>query len=348
MTQRKGIDVSYSNGVIDWDKVKADGIEFAMIRLGYGSDDPGQDDVQFERNVAECERLGIPWGPYLYSYALNVADAKSETAHVLRKLSGKSPELPFGFDMEDADGYKAKHGMPSNETLVDICYEVLLGVENAGYPVRLYASLSWLDNKLNSSKLDRFGKWVAQWNSKCDYAKPYDMWQYTSDGAVNGISGRVDMDYAYFDFGAPASQPAPAKSIDQLAQEVIAGQHGSGDARKAALGSQYDAVQARVNELLGTKQAPAKSIDQLAQEVIAGQHGSGEQRKRELGSQYDAVQARVNELLGAKRPAPVKSIHDLAMEVIRGMHGSGRERMHSLGANYNAVQAEVNRILSGR
>jgi lysozyme len=353
MTQLKGIDVADHQGVINWDAVKADGIQFAMLRMGYGSDITSQDDKQFERNVAECERVGIHWGAYLYSYALSVVDAKSEKDHILRLLKGKKPSLKIGFDMEDADGYKAKHGMPSNATLVDICYEVLSGVEAAGYPVTLYASLSWLNGQLNSPKLDRFDKWVAQWNTSCTYDKPFGMWQYTSDGTVNGITGRVDMDYAYYDFGLSdpqplVSQPAPAptKSIDELAHEVIAGQLGTGEERKAKLGSQYDAVQARVNELLGVKPAPVKSIDELAHEVINGQLGSGEDRKRALGSQYDAVQARVNELMGAK-PAQ-KSISQLADEVIRGLHGTGRERMIQLGTQYAAVQQEVTRRMRKR
>ena len=148
-------------------------------------------------------------------------------------------------------------------------------------------------------------------------------------------------------------QPAPAgKSIDQLAQEVIKGLHGSGDAREKALGAQYGAVQTRVNELLGAKPAapkPApKSVDQLAREVIDGKHGSGDARRKSLGSRYDEVQARVNQLLGGAPKPAQKSISQLADEVVRGLHGSGRDRMRSLGSNYAAVQAEVNRRFRGK
>src|SRR5690554_3286916 len=105
-----GMDVSDHQGVINWDKVKAEGrIKFAMIRCGYGKDMKSQDDKQFERNVREAERVGISWGTYLYSYALNVESAKSEAQHVLRLLKGKNPQLPVAFDMEDADGYKKRH-----------------------------------------------------------------------------------------------------------------------------------------------------------------------------------------------------------------------------------------------
>ncbi|MFB6465399.1 GH25 family lysozyme [Cytobacillus sp. Hz8] len=110
--------------------------------------------------------------------------------------------------------------MLRNATLVDICGTFLSIVEDAGYYVSLYASKSWLDNQLNSSKLDKYDKWVAQWGSKCTYDKSYGMWQYTNAGTVKGIGGRVDMNYAYKDYSAiirsknkPATKPktAPAK-----------------------------------------------------------------------------------------------------------------------------------------
>lgn len=193
----KGIDVSEHNGVIDWDKVKASGIYFAMLRLGYGHTHV---DTQFERNVKECERLGIKWGCYLYGYALTVDGAKDEAEFVLKVLKGRKCEFPVAYDMEDADGYKAKNGMPSNQVVVDICYNFLASVESKGYYVSLYANLSWLNNQLRNTKLDRFDKWVAQWNSKCDYKGVHKMWQSGSNGRVNGVAGNVDMDTAYSNF----------------------------------------------------------------------------------------------------------------------------------------------------
>ncbi len=196
----KGIDVSAHQGRIDWEKVKNGGVQFAILRLGIGSNMSSQDDVYFEANVQGCESVGLPWGAYLYSYALNLEDARSEVQHALRLLNGKRPEYPVFFDMEDADGYKAKHGMPNNQGLVDICKTFLLGIEEAGYYASLYASLSWLNNQLNSSELDRFDKWVAQWNTSCSYKKPYGIWQYTDSGKVDGISGNVDMNIAYTNY----------------------------------------------------------------------------------------------------------------------------------------------------
>lgn len=149
---------------------------------------------------------------------------------------------------------------------------------------------------------------------------------------------------------APATPPAAGKTVWQLADEVMAGLHGSGADRQNSLGGNYDAVQAEVNRRFGVGQAAAtKSIAQLADEVIAGAHGSGADRQNSLGKNYDAVQAEVNRRLGAALPAPAAgpSIAQLADAVIRGDYGSGQDRVNALGANYDAVQGEVNRRLGG-
>lgn len=195
-----GIDVSEHNGAIDWQGVKGDKVKFAMLRMGFGSDIPSQDDAQFERNVRECERLGIPWGATLYDYALNEKEVKSQIAHARRLLKGKNPQYPVAFDMEDADHYKERHGMPSDKFLVDNSYQWLDALEGDGFYVTLYADKYWLDTKLKSSKLDRFDKWVAQWGKKCTYDGSHQMWQYSNRGRVRGIRGLVDMDISYTNF----------------------------------------------------------------------------------------------------------------------------------------------------
>ena len=185
-----GVDISHNNGTVDFSALKNAGFgDFAILRAGYGGDYSNQDDGQFVRNIGECERLGIPYGIYLYSYALNTNDAKSEANHVLRLLKQVGSNFKYGvwFDMEDADGYKKKHGMPSNSTLVDICYTFCETVEGKGYYTGIYASLSWLNNQLSGNKLERFDKWVAQWNNTgCTYNKTYSIWQYTSDLNIGG------------------------------------------------------------------------------------------------------------------------------------------------------------------
>ena len=103
----KGIDVSFAQGRIDWDKLKGN-IDFAILRCGFGNNQADQDDVQWARNVAECNRLGIPWGAYLYSYAESAADAGSEAAHVLRLIKGLKPAYPVYIDMEHDAAFKSR------------------------------------------------------------------------------------------------------------------------------------------------------------------------------------------------------------------------------------------------
>lgn len=150
---------------------------------------------------------------------------------------------------------------------------------------------------------------------------------------------------------APSGKPIPSApgstSIADLAARTLRGEFGNGAARKAALGANYDAVQAEVNRLLGISNAgTTKSIQQLADEVQAGVHGNGEARKRSLGSSYDAVQAEVNRRLygGSTGSINISALADAAM---RGEYGNGADRQRALGVNYAAVQAEINRRLYG-
>ena len=187
-----GIDVSEHNGIIDWNAVKASGIDFAIIRCGYGKDVSSQDDSMFERNISECERLGIPYGVYIYSYAADREGARSEAEHVLRLIGDRKPVCGIWIDMEDADGYKKRNGIPY-ESGVEVCDEFCTIIANKGYYTGIYANLNWLTGPLNNPILEKYNKWVAQWNSVCEYGGTYVMWQYTSSGAVTGIEGNVDM-----------------------------------------------------------------------------------------------------------------------------------------------------------
>ena len=153
---------------------------------------------------------------------------------------------------------------------------------------------------------------------------------------------------------------APSGTVAELSRRVIAGEFGNGDARRAALGSRYDEVQAEVNRILlggSGSAAPAAAapapaapdIEALAQAVIRGEYGNGDARRAALGANYDAVQARVNEILGVCGGSSGGSggadIEALAQAVIRGDYGNGEERRRRLGSLYDAVQARVNEIL---
>lgn len=260
----KGIDVSKHNGTVDWDAVKKAGYgDFIIIRCGIGSDYSNQDDTKFLENVKACEANGIPYGIYLYSYALNTNDAKSEAAHAIRLAKKCGANFKYGvwFDMEDADGYKKNHGMPSNATLVDICYTFCELVEKAGYYTGVYASLSWLNNQLAGSKLDRFDKWVAQWNNndKSSYGKAHSIWQYTSSLVIGGK--RFDANKLMKDFatgastgGSSSTTPNVKLSNEEMATKVIAGEYGVQPERQKRIeaeGYNYEAIRAIVNQRMG-------------------------------------------------------------------------------------------------
>lgn len=192
---KKGIDVSEFQGKIDWEKVKNSGVEFAILRCGYGMDFSNQDDVEYERNANECERLGIPYGVYLMSYANTVEKARSEAKHVLRLIEGRKISLGVWYDIED----NGTSGAINKETLTNIINTFCNTIKNAGHRVGVYASLNWLENKIERIIRDNYDIWVAQYYSKCEYEGKYIMWQHTSSGKVNGISTNVDMNILYED-----------------------------------------------------------------------------------------------------------------------------------------------------
>ena len=194
----QGIDVSEHQGRIDWDAVKASGIDFAILRVGFGAPSfGGRVDYQFNRNISECERLGIPYGVYVYSYAFDNQQAADEASMVINCLSGHNPRLPVYYDLEDnsiiANG---------RQTGIALRAQVFCNrISAAGYEPGIYANLNWFNNILTDSvfKSSSWDHWIAQYNSQCDYTGNYSFWQYKSNGKVPGINGNVDMNYAYVD-----------------------------------------------------------------------------------------------------------------------------------------------------
>lgn len=206
-----GIDISAHQGDIDLEALKSQ-IDFVIIRVGYGT--KGTIDKKFIRNADLCKTLGIPCGFYWYSYALDVEGAEKEAKAFLDAIKPYTPEYGCWFDMEDADGYKKKNGMPSNETLQEICYKFCEIVEAEGYYTGIYASESWLENQLAGDKLSRFDKWTAQWPTtlggkqkglgvNADSRDDVSLWQFTSQAKFEGYNGNLDADYAYKTFPNP-------------------------------------------------------------------------------------------------------------------------------------------------
>ena len=188
----RGIDVSNHQGTVDWNKVKAAGIDFAILKVGpvYGKPDDS-----FERNAAECERLGIPYGVYYYSYARSVEDANKEADRTLAWLGGHHPSLPVYYDLED--NYILQDPNFSKDKLAQIAQTFCNRMEAVGFKSGIYANLNWLNNYLDSPSLSGYDHWVAQYNWRCDYVGSYSFWQHSSSGNVPGVNGRCDMNYCF-------------------------------------------------------------------------------------------------------------------------------------------------------
>ena len=174
--------------------MKDAGIEFVIIRIGYGQYE-SQKDSKFERNYEGFRNVGIPVGVYLYSYAKSTSDSKKEAEVVLKWLGGRELNLPVYYDIED----KSQINLGKN-TLTSMCETFCDTIEKAGYWAGIYTNKYFFTTYLDYKKLEeKYTIWVAQYNDTNTYRGKYDMWQYTSSGKVNGISGNVDMDILYRD-----------------------------------------------------------------------------------------------------------------------------------------------------
>lgn len=192
----KGIDVSKWQGDINWKKVSNAGIDFAMIRSSFGDSNV---DVKLKENVKGCEKYGIPYGFYHYTYARNVSEAKKEARFFLKTIKKYNPEYPVVLDIEESF-----YDSMSKKQVTDIICAFMEELENAGYYAMIYSYANFFKDNTTISRLEKYDIWVACWgdtdklNSSYDYH--YGMWQYSSTGKVDGISGEVDLDYAYKDY----------------------------------------------------------------------------------------------------------------------------------------------------
>lgn len=191
----KGIDVSYAQGAIDWQKVKSSGIEFAMLRSSRGpvsSTRPAAEDTTFRTNVTEATKAGIQVGVYHYLYAHSVSEAKQEAKFFIKTISPYKITYPVVLDVEEQS--QANLG---KDKLTKIVKAFLDEVSAAGYYAMLYSNKSWLTNYLDMTKLTNCEVWLAQWNTVPTYSGDFGMWQYTCKGIVSGIDGYVDLNLSY-------------------------------------------------------------------------------------------------------------------------------------------------------
>ena len=196
---KKGIDVSHLNGIIDWKKVKPQ-IDFAMLRAGYGND---HIDEALHSNASACEELEIPIGLYWFSYAYTPEMAKQEAFDCLKQAKKYQIDFPIAFDFEyDSIRYAKKNNITITKQLVmDLAIAFCSTVKNLGYYAAIYTNRDFSERYYNLTELEKQGFliWYAHYGEHAERDN-IALWQYSSDGHIDGISTKVDMDYALRDF----------------------------------------------------------------------------------------------------------------------------------------------------
>ena len=193
-----GIDVSSYQGVIDWKKVKESGVSFAMIRVGFRGYGSGEifEDRYFRRNVQGAIANGINVGIYFFSAAKDSAEAREEAVWIADTIKNYDISFPVAIDIEIFDEYRLE-GV-SNAQMTENALVFCRYMESKGYTPMIYSYLKAFNNRFETPKFGNYRIWLAQYNDVATYKGKYYMWQYTSDGTVPGITGRVDMNVAYF------------------------------------------------------------------------------------------------------------------------------------------------------
>ncbi len=220
----KGIDISKYNGNIDFARLK-NKVDFVILRssIGVPSVNPQKYgmDTKFKENVKGCIDNNIPFGCYHYSTAVNTQQAQEEAELVINCISGMKLAYPIYIDLEDNT-----LGALSRDEISSIAIAFIDRFQEKGYYAGVYTNKNWLENKVNYSRLSQYPLWIAQWASMVTWSGKYQMWQYTSDGKVEGINGRVDMDECYENypvfmaekglngFSENQENPAPQPSVN--------------------------------------------------------------------------------------------------------------------------------------
>ena len=194
MSTTQGIDLSYCQTNLDYKKLKANGVTFAIIQAGYGRTS-SQKDKMFETHYKGCKDAGIKVGAYWFSYAVSDSDAKQEAQACLEVIKGKKFDYPIYYDIENDDQFKKGRSFCDG-----IAKAFLSTVEAKGYYVGLYTGRYACQNYFSTSVLNKYALWIAEYNDKCNYSGTYGMWQNTSKWNVGGSPKPVDHDYCYVDY----------------------------------------------------------------------------------------------------------------------------------------------------
>lgn len=195
-----GIDVSKWQKEIDWQKVKASGIEFAIIRCGYRGSQSSYliEDPYFKANIEGARAAGIKVGVYFFTQATSDVEAVEEASMVLKLVEDYELDLPIFIDSESAGGKGRADGI-DQEARTSVCKAFCQTIAGAGYNAGIYASRNWFYNRLKADELSEYYIWDAEYRDKPIYTGKYDIWQYTSSGGIDGINTRVDLNISYID-----------------------------------------------------------------------------------------------------------------------------------------------------
>ncbi len=192
-----GIDVSVHNGGIDWAQVRSAGIDFAMIRCGYGSANwAGQTDKRFHENMKGALAAGVEAGVYHYSYAENAAEAAKEAEFALSLVKGYDFTYPVAIDLEEMFLWDM-----SRKQVTDMAVAFCEKVKQAGYRPMIYTTRSLLQARIDLSRVQGYEIWLADLQNPAQYDGDYHIWQHSHTGRVNGLSGDVDLNISYRNYG---------------------------------------------------------------------------------------------------------------------------------------------------
>lgn len=239
----KGLDVSRFQGEVDWERVKAAGYQFAMLRAGYGDSTV---DEQFRRNASECNRIGLPVGAYWFCYAVSPENAAREADICIRTVSGYRLDYPVCYDIEQASAnYIEEQGVSFTPALAqNLVKSFCSRVESKGYFAMFYSNQSFFNTYLGAALAKRYAFWYARYTDTFD-GTDCGIWQYTNVGRIPGISGNVDLDLAYVDYpsvirkaglnrlsGSAPVPPAPSPAPQYITYVIQPGDTLSGIAQR--------------------------------------------------------------------------------------------------------------------
>ena len=209
-----GIDVSVYNGDIDFEKVKAEGYSFVIVRAGargYGSAGKMIEDSRFEEHVDNAHKAGLMVGAYYYTQAVNKAEVKQEVDVTLRKIGSRKLEMPVYFDIEPAYDWNGAPGRLvaanlSKAQKADLCKYFCDLINNAGYQSGVTSCKSWFEWEIDMSSIEKqYDVWLAHYTNSTNYASDYNMWQFNSTRKVNGVySNYTDQDVRYIEMTKPS------------------------------------------------------------------------------------------------------------------------------------------------